>query len=270
MKLRSATIDFLSNDMSQRGTGKELVRFFNGHGFDDDINRGFGLGASKYSYVQENFARLNFNGQLVDVLKDFYSPINFIKNPEWLETFTNDLNKYLKFDALHVEILDNEIRFSQTDGNLIKPTKLDEINHEYIAEQIQKCNIKVLSGDYSGAITNARSLVEHLLEHIYTQVSGNDFTTDKLPKKYEEVQKVLNLAPKEYSSSEIKSILSGFIAIINGMACFRNDWSDSHARKYNPEKHHAVLAVNSALTVSEFLYSSFEYQKQKGKEVAHT
>jgi hypothetical protein len=42
--------------------------------------------------------------------------------------------------------------------------------------------------------------------------------------------------------------------------------SDAHARRYNPEKRHSKLAVNSAKTLSEFLIESFEKQFRKEKE----
>ncbi|MCH2228229.1 MAG: abortive infection family protein [Candidatus Caenarcaniphilales bacterium] len=145
-----------------------------------------------------------------------------------------------------------------------KIDSLEKLSHKYIKENINKCNEKIKSQDYSGAITNARSLIEHLLEYIYQEITGKDFDTDKLPKKYKVLSQNLNLDPahldKKISTEELKQILSGFVSIITGMACFSNDWADRHARKFDPQKHHAQLAVNSAFTICEFILSSYEYQ----------
>jgi len=60
-------------------------------------------------------------------------------------------------------------------------------------------------------------------------------------------------------------ILRGFISIVNGLASLRNTASDAHARSYRPEQHHARLAVNTAKTVVDFLFETYEYQKRTGK-----
>jgi hypothetical protein len=147
----------------------------------------------------------------------------------------------------------------------ISISELKNLTHLHIQEQIDKCQEKIQSEDYSGAITNARTLLEHLFEYIYKELTNQEFDSDKLTAKYKALSKNLNLDPAhlETSTDELKQILSGFISIVNGFSCFRNDWSDSHARKYNPEKHHAQLAVNSAFTLCEFLLSSYEYQKNE-------
>lgn len=252
--------------MSASDTGKSLVKFFNLHGFNDDLNRSFGIGGSKHDYVMEKFAEVNGTERLLFILQDYYHPANFINAPDVYNQFLEDLNKYLKFDKLQARNLGGDIQFIQASGNVIVPEKLEGIGHAYIAEQIQKCNSKIATNDYSGAITNARSLVEHVLEHLHLELIAEELEEVELPKKYKKVAKLLNLNPENHSSDEIKQMLSGFFSVIGGFSCFRNDWSDSHARKYNPEKHHAVLAVNSALTICEFLFSSYSYQKQKEKE----
>lgn len=147
----------------------------------------------------------------------------------------------------------------------ISISELKNLTHLHIQEQIDKCQEKIQSEDYSGAITNARTLLEHLFEHIYKEITHQEFDSDKLTAKYKALSKNLNLDPAnlETSTDELKQILSGFVSVINGFACFSNDWGDRHARKFNPLRHHAQLAVNSAFTLCEFLLSSYEYQKNE-------
>ena len=65
-------------------------------------------------------------------------------------------------------------------------------------------------------------------------------------------------------SDTLKQILSGLTGIVNGLSGLRNLMSDSHARSYKPDKHHAKLAVNAAKTLADFLFETKEYQVQKG------
>jgi Abortive infection C-terminus len=41
--------------------------------------------------------------------------------------------------------------------------------------------------------------------------------------------------------------------------------SDGHSQNYKSEKHHLILAVNSALTLVEFLFDTLEFQNLSKK-----
>lgn len=56
----------------------------------------------------------------------------------------------------------------------------------------------------------------------------------------------------------IKELLSGLESIVSSIAEMRNNYSDSHgigSSRIRIKEHHAILVVNSALTMSEFLLS---------------
>jgi hypothetical protein len=46
------------------------------------------------------------------------------------------------------------------------PETIKEINHDFINQQIEKCQNKIQEEDYNGSITNARSLVEAIFIEI--------------------------------------------------------------------------------------------------------
>jgi hypothetical protein len=132
-------------------------------------------------------------------------------------------------------------------------------------EQIEKCRTKTSQGDYDGAITNARSLVEAVLTAI-----ENEFDTDAprydgdLPKLYKRVQKHLNLAPENPNiSNTLKQTLTGFISIIGGLSGLSNKMGDRHVREYKPAMHHAVLIVNVAMTFTNFIFDTYGYQRAR-------
>ncbi len=76
----------------------------------------------------------------------------------------------------------------------------------------------------------------------------------------------LHLNPAgEHLETYLRSILQGLKSRnCAGLYELANKAGDRHTRRYNPEMHHAKLAVNAAYTLCEFLLDSFEYQ-QNGK-----
>ncbi|UUV16968.1 abortive infection family protein [Fusobacteria bacterium ZRK30] len=157
---------------------------------------------------------------------------------------------------------------SDTGYKLVKTTieeKLDDsiLSHKFISEQIEKSNKKIAKADYSGAITNSRTLIEQVLKELSLRFKLEIDNSGDLQKLYKVVANKMNLKIAKDSPENIKQILSGFLNIINGIAPLRNSASDAHARMFDPKKHHAKLAVNSSLTICDFLLDSYEYQSKK-------
>ena len=144
---------------------------------------------------------------------------------------------------------------------------LHVLSNEFIQEQIHKCREKISIRDYDGAITNARSLVEEVLKEILKKASNEEPKNNgKLNNLYNEAKKVLNLTKKDTYARPLLKLLEGLGLIVDGLADLSNNMSDRHARKYTPHKHHAKLAVNTALIFSDFLFESWDYQKQSNKK----
>ena len=143
--------------------------------------------------------------------------------------------------------------------------ELGDLNNEYINQQIEKCNEKVSDGDYDGAITNARTLIETVCIHILDECNEDYKDDGNLMKLYKSVSKVLNMSPDCYEDDAIKQICSGFFSIVCGLSGMRNDLSDAHGKgkknRYKAAKRHAILSVNSAKTISEFLLASLRENK---------
>src|SRR6202011_4730801 len=79
------------------------------------------------------------------------------------------LNEFLAYDGYEIvphgkshDVID------RTRGEIVVDVKLEptHLSHAFIMEQIEKCRTKTNQGDYDGAITNARSLVEAVLAAI--------------------------------------------------------------------------------------------------------
>ncbi|OIS62948.1 hypothetical protein A4A36_06740 [Bacillus subtilis] len=61
----------------------------------------------------------------------------------------------------------------------------------------------------------------------------------------------------------LKQVISGLINIVNSLAEIRNENGDMHHRRYEVNKRHALVVINSAKTVVTFLSNTYEYQLDK-------
>lgn len=255
------------NGISFYRSGPELVRFFNELGFDDTYGKGF---PSRWYYAEENIRSINGTGTLVQLLELQLDPRQYIGREDMLEAIVTHLNNYLKFDGYELVKVNDFYKVKEMKGSIVEldvgSQEFVEVNQLFIVEQIQKCDHKILTGDYDGAITNARSLVEAVLIEIEKKLDSEPPEYDgDLIKLYKRVQKLLNLEPSRKDISEpLKQVLSGLNSIVTGLSGIRNKMSDSHVLTYKPSKHHAQLAVNSAKTFANFIFETFEYQMEKG------
>lgn len=128
---------------------------------------------------------------------------------------------------------------------------------------MRKATQKIEAQDYSGAITNAYTLVEHLLKLLLTETRTEFKETEgDIRTLYKALQSPLNLDPANLPDP-LKPIVRGFQSLIGGLYEMANSGSDRHARRFNPARHHAKLAVNAAFALCDFMVESHEYQKMR-------
>jgi Abortive infection C-terminus len=133
----------------------------------------------------------------------------------------------------------------------------------FLDEQLAKCDQKLREGDYDGAVTNARSLTEAVLLDIERELSPvvRNYDGDLL-RLFKRVQKLLELDPARPDvETTLKQILSGLASIVAGLGGTSNKMGDRHARSYKPAKRHAVLIVDSAKTLANFLIGTLEARR---------
>lgn len=162
-----------------------------------------------------------------------------------------------------VEIIDVEFLVdpdSPIPDNLRKANALEDIDFGYIQEQVKKCDEKVQSGDYEGAITNARSLIESICKYVLDNCEGTYSSNDPLRRLYSKAAKVLKMHPSQHVEGYFKEILSGCTKVISGFGSIRNELSDAHGKSqkklYRPDKRHARFVVSVAKAQADFMYAS--------------
>jgi len=153
-----------------------------------------------------------------------------------------------------------------TGEEFVDANELNKLSFEYISDQLAKCKDKIGNEDYAGAVTNARTLIESTCLYILHELNIEYESKGNLTDMYKRVAKELKMEASLYNDENLKKIISGSISIIDGIAGLRNAYSDSHgsspAKNYRIEKRHAVLIVNLAKTVSEFLVGSWQSKRE--------
>lgn len=278
MRLTAKSLEYLTGIItgdsrkSPYRSGPQLVGFFNDFGEGDLYGQGF---PSRAQFARGKLDK--FNG--TDTMKGIVSAaFDFIGEGGFnAEDAAYQFNQILSRDGFRLVMKDD---FGWMDGdrevginprfevsplrqNVLAPTSLVAISHEAITEQVRKANQKIESGDYSGAITNAYTLVEHLLKLLLTETATAFKETEgDIRALYKALQPSLNLEPAKLEEP-LKPIVGGFQTLIGGLYEMANKGSDRHARRFNPARHHAKLAVNAAFALCEFLVESRDYQKAR-------
>ncbi len=266
MKTIKAVAQVITGDkgLSPYHSGPQLVELFNGYGNDDAYGQGF---PSRWAYAENCIKQFNSTPKISKIIEDAVDPRNYLDSDHDAEEAVSYLNEYLQYDSLKLYKLGLRYVLGSASGLSVeieaKTESQDPLSNEFIQEQIAKCREKNLNSDYDGAITNARALIEAVLIELESRISGGRTVYDgDLVKLYKRVGKLLNLEPgaKDLETS-LKQILSGLNNVVNGIAGLRNKMGDAHVRTYKPKAHHARLAVNAANTLVDFLFETYDYQK---------
>ena len=206
-----------------------------------------------------------------------------IRREEDAKIVVENINKFISKDGFllkQVDTISNKPIFkikessskiiSQSFGNNLDAKK--EISSKFIIEHIDDCKKYIEQNKYYDAISDARSLVESVFEYILEEhnVSYDNCNGD-LGKLFREIKKVLNFEAqnlktkvKDETLQEAFIKISGSLEqIVMSIGTISNKMSKRHSRSSESFEHHALLAVNCAYTVCNFVFDSYKYQKSK-------
>lgn len=275
MKVSDYSIEFLGNVIAgdlpgfPYRSGPQLVKFFNEFGARDVYPAGGGF-PTRRIYAQDKIRGMNGSVSLRDAITKALDPREFVKAAESVDDAVELVNKNLKYDGYEVVHEGHFFKVRELASGRIKlditARVPDELTQLTIDENIRKCETKLSASDFSGAITNARSLIEAVLIGIEKDLDpgASDYDGD-LVKLFKRTQKLLNLEPNRKDISDpLRQILTGLTSVVNGLAAMRNKMSDAHAATYRPSRHHAKLAVYAAITLADFLFETKNYQHRRG------
>jgi len=225
--------------------------------------------------VEQYYANIDFSSPkdvnlILSAFEELIEQLHHIKSrmidPEPVSRSIETLLKRLERDG--VSFQSGHLFFSNPQSRLVEITAPITMTETNISEHLKKARAKLDVGDHSGAITNAYTFIEDFLKELLrrTNTKFNNEEGD-IRVLYNLVAAPLNLNPKsDQLEKYLKAIIEGLQRQIRGLYEVANKASDRHARRYNPARHHAKLAVNTAFTLCEFLLESYEYQKRNEKQ----
>lgn len=267
MKLSRRSIEHIGKLITGDGgyspyrSGPQLVKYFVEFGANDYYEKGF---PSRWQYTEDKLRQFNDSPAMRKIIEGALDARDFNETDFFVEDAVRTVNEYLVYDGYELVKEGRIYRIRDTQGRLVEAEAISETEHERAHQQIEKCRTKIEAGDFDGAITNARTMLETIMIGIIEEHTGEERKNDgDVTKLYKEVKNILNLNPTTELPMTAKQILSGLNSIIHGLAGLSNEFGDRHANKNTARKHHAMLAVNSAMTLSDFLLDSKLYQVQK-------
>lgn len=136
-----------------------------------------------------------------------------------------------------------------------------ETQYNFLNSQITKSQELFDKGDYAGVLTCVRSCIESATFDIYKRITGEEvYGKGSLAEDYKKIKVLLNLAPENKTNAHAKKLTSSLISIVDAVDELSNEMGDRHVQKVEPQRHHALLCLNSTRSILSFLYSSMIYQ----------
>jgi hypothetical protein len=293
MLLSQASIGRLVNvitglcGINPKGSKKEVDRIFKGLNFIELINS-YQDFFDKYPEIKANRQINNSDFKLYNYSKINIEKLNGRAELQLLVNYLLDLfnqsgKVYIEelFSYLNYEFIKDTYEIVKIEGsNDYKLYSLEDcmISYEYlntetklgnlvlIEEHCNKCINKFKKADYTGAITNSRSMLEQILREVQVCIKKIEtprarvcgYNGEIIPllkdvlKKLELTQGLVNPPKKGYEELE-----DGFEKITNGISLLRHGMSDAHNISYIPKKKDALLAVNTAKTLANFIVGNY-------------
>ncbi|MBK9794724.1 MAG: hypothetical protein IPP60_16900 [Sphingobacteriales bacterium] len=155
--------------------GYEVVQLFNKYGFNETYGEGF---PSRWKYTENKLRELNGTDTIRLIIEDIVDPRRYHGLQINVDEAVKEINDFLKFDKFELKKTGDFYKLTDIQGVLIQPTSTKEINHQFVNEQIEKCQKKILDNDYNGAITNARSLLEAIFIEIIERHHGKEIKNE--------------------------------------------------------------------------------------------
>ncbi|MBS3630569.1 abortive infection family protein [Staphylococcus aureus] len=263
---KSTLIDKFLDLLSSRSSLREIQNNF----IDADIMRDSSIN-QKYSGQRKTLAweyisTLNLEDEsefskLLNVMEAYLVQWNMYSNEIDEDEEINRLIKIINALGYAYNKEEGRITKNGSKVNLSTVKSLAEkFDIEYVLKECNRIEKEVLT-DPEDAITSAKSMVESTLKHILDS-EGEKFNNNETVRVlYRKVSSIMNLSPGAHNENTFKTILSGMINVINGLDEVRNEYGDAHGKSkknYRPETRHALLAINAARTITEFLLSSYK------------
>ncbi len=210
--------------------------------------------------------QLDDDGRFLDLLCAMIHPVARSDKAEAV-ALAEMFNAHLAHDGWKIiekeKISGHPVFVAISNEAAVQVENTERIGSAHALSQLKKCEERIAQNDYDGAISASRSLLENVFADIYQKATGEKVRKGgSLIDLYKVVKNLLNLSDDKYSNEAIKAILRSLAAMVEGLDNLSNDMGDRHIRPVAPQRRHAQLCVNTAKTLTTFLYDTFESRFQ--------
>ena len=160
MILSENTLHELRDMINEKTTyrkGPELVHLFNKYGFHDTYGYN-GVFTSRWVYTDEKLNKINGTPELDKLIKEVFSPSNFIGRYEEVGKLLEEFNQYLAFDGWKISVVGKNIEIHHVDGKIIE----EEIEKHCSKDRSSTTEADFLSVEYSDVSAEDLPIIEQV------------------------------------------------------------------------------------------------------------
>lgn len=228
------------------------------------------MGKSRWQYFDALLERCIANNSTSDLLLELFSQERFddiIKESDLemsqyvyntiIHKIINEINKKLRCGKNELVFTQNRVVIQKIgDSPIIKFNNIKTVNRQYIGDISERALKDISEGGYDSAITKARTLLEEVFHFVIEKKGEKASNKGDIGCLYRQVKQLYNMHQDDNVDRRVNMLLSGLEKIVSSIAEMRNKNSDAHglgSNRINVCAHHAKLAVNSAVTMAEFI-----------------
>lgn len=203
-----------------------------------------------FLFSKPQFSEL-LSGKDVDEIERLYRKI--------VDGAISSINGLLYFSGK--ELLKNGSSFVMVDigeSVAVCTPAIESVDRDYVRRMSERAQEEVIAGNYDSAITKSRTLLEEVFCHAIETKGAIPSGKGDIGALYKQVKELYNMHANSDMDKRVNTLLSGLEKIVSAIAEMRNKCSDSHGvgqKRINLQDYHALLAVNAATTMAEFILS---------------
>ena len=175
------------------------------------------------------------------------------------------INGQLYFSGVELAVVGTKFVMRNADGGaVIEAPTIYSVDQSYVRDIAKRATQDALDGNCDSAITKARTLLEEVFCYAIEARGHVPSSKGKINELYKQVKDLYSMHADAKMDVRVNTLLSGLEKIVSSIGEMRNESSDSHGvgqRRIVVEERHAMLAVNSAATMAEFILAVVENAK---------
>jgi hypothetical protein len=170
------------------------------------------------------------------------------------------INTMISQTDLKMESVGKKIQIiSEIDKVISNSSFFNNPSISYITSLRDRCVTDLNSGDYDSVIVKSRTILEEVLTWIVKQKNSDYEPDGNIGDMMEKAKQAIGIS-KSGTPPGVQGIIKDLSDLVNNIANLRNNNSNAHAKgkKYvTLTKNEALLALNSSITVAEYMYNSY-------------